>query len=649
MKAVKEFFDKLRNYLKNPKETFIKIKEFIIKNKQYIYMALPFIFMDLATRFLGRNINFFGIYRLVPNLFTITYVILFLGITLSFKKKIGKILYLFFNFLGIVFYLVNNIYYSLTNNFFSFNLLESSKEGAPYIMDAIVNCNILVYIFLIIIIFLIFWGYKNIVNVDHFDKKRLLKICLIFIILHLITPLFLGRANDSLVWSTWKNPRNVYNQYNDSNKSMRVSGLFEYTFRNFYVTFLRKEETDEEELAFLEEVYSYESEDTKNSYTGKFKGKNFIFLQLEGVDSWLLNEKDTPTLYKMMKNSINFTNHYSFYNGGGSTFNSEFAVNTGFIVPFSYNKNAYAFSNNNFPYSMANMFKSEGYIVNAFHMNNSEYYSRGINYESWGYDNYYGLTDMYKYDDNSYQLDRELILNEDYSNLMFNEETPFVDYIITYSPHTPFTNTKGVCKLLYELDNEGKEDIEFVEMGEEECIRRQVKETDYMVELLLNKLKEKKLLDDTVIVVFTDHYLYTLTDQSILEKYKKTENNLINKTPFFIYDNGKTKKEIKKVTSQLNILPTVLNLYGFSYNSNYYIGTDALNSSYSGIVFFSDYSWYDGNVYVEGGEVVNGKKISEKNLENNNLLVNNLAKKNDLTLKYNYFKKLVVKEIANEE
>ena len=67
---------------------------------------------------------------------------LFLGVTLSFKKKIGKILYLFFNFLGIVFYLVNNIYYSLTNNFFSFNLLESSKEGAPYIVDAIVNCNI---------------------------------------------------------------------------------------------------------------------------------------------------------------------------------------------------------------------------------------------------------------------------------------------------------------------------------------------------------------------------------------------------------------------------------------------------------------------------------------------------------------------------
>ena len=45
----------------------------------------------------------------------------------------------------------------------------------------------------------------------------------------------------------------------------------------------------------------------------------------------------------MMNNGYNFTNHYSFYTGGGSTFNSEFAVNTGFITPLSYTQNAYTF------------------------------------------------------------------------------------------------------------------------------------------------------------------------------------------------------------------------------------------------------------------------------------------------------------------
>ena len=99
------------------------------------------------------------------------------------------------------------------------------------------------------------------------------------------------------------------------------------------------------------------------------------------------------------------------------------------------------------------------------------------------------------------------------------------------------------------------------------------------------------------------------------------------------------KAKVTKVTSQLNILPTVLNLYGFTYNTNNYIAKDALDNKYDGIVFFNDYSWYDGNVYVENGMVTNNKKISPTLLEEKNEYVNYLAKKNDLTLKYNYFKK----------
>ena len=627
--------------MKEVKKLFLKyfnnIKEIVIKNKNIIYMALPFIVMDLTTRIFGNSIGFYKVYSFIPNLFTLLYIFLFLGIVLNTNKIISKISYLFFNILFLIFYLINNVYYSMTSNYFSFNLLESVSEGSVYFIDALKNCNIFVYIFFIIIIGLIILGYKSIPNVKQ-DNKKLINIVLVFIVVHTILPFFLGKANESLVWCTWKNPRNIYNSYNDTNKSMRVSGLYEFTFRNFYITYLKQEKKNEDDILFLEKIYSEETKKANNSYTGIFKGKNVIFLQLEGIDNWLITEKDTPTLYKMMNNSINFTNHYSFYTGGGSTFNSEFAVNTGFIVPFSYNKNAYSFNNNYFPYSLPNMFKNLGYSVNAFHMNKGEYYSRSINYKNWNYDNYYGLIDMYKYEDDRYTLDRELILNEDYSNKMFNSESLFVDYIITYSNHIPFNNSKGVCKLLYEEDNKDNENYEFKQMSEEECVRRQAKETDYFVELLLNKLKENNLYDNTVIVVYSDHYLYTLEDQTILSKYKKTSNNLINKTPFFIWDNGKTVKTVNKVTSQLNILPTVLNLFGIDYDPNYYLQKDALDKNYSPIVIFSDYSWYDGNVYVEGGEVTNNKHISEKNLESKNLLINEIAKKNDLTLKYNYFK-----------
>jgi hypothetical protein len=44
-------------------------------------------------------------------------------------------------------FVVNNVYYSLSSNFFSFSLMESAKEGSVYFWSAIKNCNPLVYIF----------------------------------------------------------------------------------------------------------------------------------------------------------------------------------------------------------------------------------------------------------------------------------------------------------------------------------------------------------------------------------------------------------------------------------------------------------------------------------------------------------------------
>ena len=631
----------------NKEELKQNIKKFTLKYYYILIVSLPFILIDIITRILGHKIHFYGILRLVPILFTLSYITLGVASSLLLEKKKGKILYIALFIISFALFITNNIYYSMTDTFFDFSLILLASEGSEYFMDAILNCNIWVYISSIIIIISFIFGLKYFKGNNQTNLKAIIKVFFLFLIVHTITPLFLGKANDSLSWSTWRNPRNIYINFNDNNKSMMVSGIYEYSIRNFYITFIKtKKSNNYEDINFLEEEYNKEEENYSTSYTGKYKDKNLILLQLEGTDNWLITEKDTPTLYNMMNNSINFTNHYSYYNGGGSTFNSEFAVNTGFITPLSYTQNAYTFNKNYFPYSLANLFKASDYSVNAFHMNDSEYYSRGTNYKNWGYENYYGLKDLGTYKDDSYTLDRELILNETFQEKMFNSEK-FVDYIITYSGHLPFTTEKGVCKKLVIEDILAEEKLEELpkdyilpEMTEEDCARRQAKETDYMVELLLNTLQEKGLIENTVIVVFTDHYLYTLSDQTILDKYKETSNNLINKTPFFIWDNGETKKKITSVTSQLNIMPTLLNLFGLEYHPNYYIGEDALNNNYHGIVFFSDYSWYDGNVYVDGGIVTNNKTIDQIALEDKNYYINYIIRKNDLTLKYNYFKKI---------
>lgn len=610
-------------------------------------MALPFLVMDITIRLLGNKINFYPVYEIIPNLFTLLWTTFFITISLSVRKKLSKLVYSIFFFVSFSFFLTNGIYYSMTSSYFDFSLLGMASEGSGYIIDAIKTGNKIIYLMAIVVILLYILARKYFKEKTRVtaNYKRILQILVIFAIIHALIPLLYGKSNSTLTWNTWSNPRDIYNNFNDNNKSMRISGLYEYTTRNFYITYLKaKKANNVKELEFLNEVYSIEEPPYQTNYTGMFEGKNVIYLQLEGIDEWLLDEETMPTLYNMQNNALNFINHYSYYNGGGSTFNSEFAVNTGFLTPVSYNQNAYTFSRNNFDYSMARLFKKKGYSVNAFHMNTKEYYSRGANYDNWGYDNYYGLKDQDTYTDNSYILDRELILNEKFSELLFPTDKPFVDYIISYSNHMPFTNTKGVCQLLLEkqkeeiLASDPNAVIEEKTYTEEECSRLQARETDNMINLLITKLRDNNLLENTVIVAFADHYLYTLTDQNILAQYKETDNNLINHTPFLIWKDGMKKQTIKEVTSQLNILPTTINLFGLEYHPNYYIGSDALNPDYKGYVFFPDYSWYDGNVYVEGGVVTNGKEIDPTALEEKNHYINYVIKKNDLTLKYNYFK-----------
>ncbi len=613
--------------------------DFLVLHKSEILMFLPFFVMDLSLRIMGHKIEFYPAYYLQPNLFTIIWVGLFIEVTKYLKGIFGKIFYWLIFIISFIMFLTNAIYYPLTSFYFNFSLLELASEGSSYIGDTIKHTPVYVYIIALIVVVLAVAATINMKKSEKFQGRKLLISFIVFICLHLLIPVTMGSGNKNLRWNSFKKARNVYNEFSDSNKSMKVSGLYEYTVRNFYITFLKpKEKISDSDKKFLKNIYEAKDDKKPNDYTGLFKGKNVIFLQLEGMDEWLLTKKNTPNLYKLKNESVDFTNHFSIYTGGGSTFNSEFAVNTGFTTPISYNENVYTFNKNTFNNTMAKLFKNQGYSVNAFHMNSSEFYSRGINYRSWGYDNYYGLKDILDSKDKedlSYELDRKLIENKTFYNKMFKQNDKFVDYIISYTPHTPFTTEKEVGKLVAEMKY-GKGKVP--KLSEEQVADLMVGETDYMVGLLIQALKDNNLYDNTVIVAYADHYLYTINDKSVLDKYKETDNNLINRTPFFIWSSDVKSQKIDKANMQMNILPTVLNLFGIDYNSNYYIGKDILSDDYEPLAFFSDSSWYDGNAYVSDAKVTNGAKIFEDEVEKKSKTVEELIKKNDLTLKYDFLK-----------
>ena len=108
------------------KKRISKILKYLNKNKKNILntiiLILPFIIMDLFTR-INNNVDFYKFYYLTPNLFTILYIILFYQLFKCLKGWIGKAVYSLIFIVYFCFFIVNNVYFSITGNFFDFVLL----------------------------------------------------------------------------------------------------------------------------------------------------------------------------------------------------------------------------------------------------------------------------------------------------------------------------------------------------------------------------------------------------------------------------------------------------------------------------------------------------------------------------------------------
>ena len=77
--------------LKNRTSLFFKtlklIISFIIKKQHIFYMSFPLVTMDIVTRIYGSNIDFYNITGISPNLFTLSWLFLFIGIAINTKNK----------------------------------------------------------------------------------------------------------------------------------------------------------------------------------------------------------------------------------------------------------------------------------------------------------------------------------------------------------------------------------------------------------------------------------------------------------------------------------------------------------------------------------------------------------------------------------
>ena len=171
-------------------------------------------------------------------------------------------------------------------------------------------------------------------------------------------------------------------------------------------------------------------------------------------------------------------------------------------------------------------------------------------------------------------------------------------------------------------------------------------ETDEMVKLLLEGLKKNNLYDNTVLILFADHC--TNCNKEILSKHKITSDHRMDHTPFLIWSANMKGEIINKTNGQLDILPTIFNLFGIPYQEKSMIGRDIFDKNNLGFAFFEDNSWIDGKILVNNGKIIKLKNISEYDIDKN--YISNKSKearekfrRNDLTLKCDYLKNIINK------
>ena len=167
-------------------------------------------------------------------------------------------------------------------------------------------------------------------------------------------------------------------------------------------------------------------------------------------------------------------------------------------------------------------------------------------------------------------------------------------------------------------------------------------ELDRALERLINALKEKNKLDDTVIVLMADHYPYELDYDSInsLSKYYRDEIE-VNHNALIMWNSESESLEITKPCMSTDVIPTLYNLFGIDYDSRLYTGKDILSDS-TGIAIMSDYSWVTdkGTYYSATNTFVPKKEVDDNYVSTVNQYINSKLHISKLIIETDYFRYL---------
>lgn len=344
-------------------------------------------------------------------------------------------------------------------------------------------------------------------------------------------------------------------------------------------------------LKALNSYFAEKRPTNKNEYTGMYKGYNLISITAEGFSPYAIDPELTPTLYKMSQEGFKFTNFYTPI-WGVSTSDGEYTHCTG-LIPKSGVWSFYRSGNNYMPYCLGNMFKSIGLKETyAYHNHTYTYYSRDVSHPNMGY-NYKGIGNGLEGVKKCWpESDLEMINSTVDEYLKTDEQ--FHAYYMTVSGHLNYS------KVGNSMSAKNWHLVEHLDCSDE--IKAYIAcniELDRAMEELLRRLNEAGVADKTVITITPDHYPYGL-EKDGTDKYAIWRELLghevdstfeLYESSFILYCQGtENAPTVDKYCQTIDILPTVLNLFGFDYDSRLLMGSDIMSTEEQ-LVILSDRSF----------------------------------------------------------
>lgn len=622
--------------------------------KTYITLLISMFSIEIIFR-LVSGINLFDI-SLLRVFLGLNVIICLISFLLNYCNNIIK------KIVTLVVILAHGIYACLQMGFYNFlgvymSFQTSSQLGAvvDYIKDFIASFNISYFAtlipFVISLILVIVLRNKGERKIRH--KWAFLSTFIVFMIsvpvyaFTVISPRFddkLQSVKNSELFLTASNPSVTVKQFGTLGfcfldiKAMlfpvviEEEYIFEQIVKNDKNEFSRDiddtawniliNNESNDKLNKLNKYFINQNIDDKNEYTGMFEGKNLIVIMMESVNDIFLDAEYYPNFNKLVSEGWYWENNYSPRNSC-ATMNNEFSGMTSLYSIYN-TCTASKFKDNTYYESIFNLYNRHNYVTFSAHNYTEAYYPRKKIHTNMGSGEYYGVQKLKIPYENEYRnwssdkdfMEKMLTIIDDKTK----DGEPFMTWLTTVSSHQPYSVDSNEGNKYYNMTKSTKYPTD---------VRRymsKLKILDDGLGVLLEGLESRGILDDTVIVLYGDHYPYGISTKKLNKvlDYDTAEDLNAERVPFVIYNSQMEESKVfSDYTSYINILPTIANLFNLDYDPRLYVGDDLLSKDYQSLVVFADGSWKNEYAFY------NASKNKIKYYSSNELTQEEIKKIND--------------------